>query len=51
MIHCLDRTEYVRLMVEWELEKSIEKQYKAFENGFLLVCGGQGIKVGSLSSR
>ena len=43
--HPVRCAEYVRLMVEWELERSIEKQYKAFENGFLMVCGGHGIKV------
>lgn len=29
---------YIQLYVEWFLEKSIEKPYKKFEEGFMLVC-------------
>jgi len=40
-----NRQEYVQLYVEWALEKGIYKQYHAFENGFLGVCGGETLKL------
>jgi len=40
-----NRREYVELYVDYMLTKSIIKQYKAFEEGFLLVCGGDTLKL------
>jgi len=40
-----NREEYVELYVEHALEKSIDRQYKAFERGFLLVCDGEPLKM------
>ncbi|KAJ6244478.1 hypothetical protein M0813_21063 [Anaeramoeba flamelloides] len=33
-----NREEYVNLLVDWELNKSIEQQFKKFQLGFQLVC-------------
>lgn len=35
-----NREEYVKLFVEYQLVKSIEKQYNAFKKGFDLVVNG-----------
>lgn len=40
-----NRQEYVDLFVEWKLEKSIKKQFTAFREGFLMVCGGDALKL------
>jgi len=40
-----NRKEYVDLYVQWSLEKSIEKQFKAFATGFDLVVGGESLKL------
>lgn len=37
--------EYVTLYIEYLLDKSMEKQYKAFESGFHMVCGGPALKL------
>ncbi|KAJ6243875.1 hypothetical protein M0813_21663 [Anaeramoeba flamelloides] len=36
-----NREEYVKLFVEWELNKSIEKHFLAFRKGFESVCGSE----------
>lgn len=38
-----NREEYVKLFVEWKLEKSIERQFRAFIEGFKMVCSDQTI--------
>jgi len=37
--------EYVDLYVDWALAASVEKQYSAFEKGFLRVCGGEALNI------
>uniref|UniRef100_A0A7S2S0T5 HECT-type E3 ubiquitin transferase n=2 Tax=Rhizochromulina marina TaxID=1034831 RepID=A0A7S2S0T5_9STRA len=37
--------EYVDLYVDWALSTSVEKQYSAFEKGFLRVCGGEALNI------
>lgn len=39
------RQEYVDLLVDYKLNKSIESQYKAFHDGFYRVCGGIVLKL------
>jgi HECT-domain (ubiquitin-transferase) len=36
-----NRVEYVRLYVDWWLNKGIEKIFEEFKGGFLKVCGGE----------
>lgn len=33
------RKEFVELKIDYILNKSVEKQYKAFKDGFIQVCG------------
>ncbi|XP_063853368.1 LOW QUALITY PROTEIN: probable E3 ubiquitin-protein ligase HERC4 [Scylla paramamosain] len=40
-----NKQEYVELLVEYRLNKSIDKQYKAFHDGFYRVCGGIVLKL------
>ncbi len=40
-----NRKEYVDLYVDFILNKSIHKQYRAFEDGFLSVAGGDALKL------
>jgi len=40
-----NRYEFVRLYVEWLLEKSVARQFGAFSRGFHRVCGGQALKL------
>jgi len=40
-----NRKEYVDLHTDWVLNKSIEKQFAAFKDGFLQVAGGDGLKL------
>lgn len=41
----LFRQEYVDLLVNYKLTKSIESQYQAFHDGFYHVCGGIVLKL------
>jgi len=40
-----NRSEYVDLYVDYILNYSVEKQFKAFYRGFHLVCGGDALKL------
>ncbi|CAH2105537.1 unnamed protein product [Euphydryas editha] len=40
-----NKSEYVDLYVDFLLNKSVEKQFKAFNQGFQKVCGGRIIKL------
>lgn len=40
-----NKYEYVRLYTDWLINKSIEKQFKAFRKGFYKVVTGNVIKV------
>lgn len=40
-----NKQEYVDLLVDYKLNKSIESQYKAFHDGFYRVCGGIVLKL------
>lgn len=44
-IYLYFRQEYVDLIVDWRLNKAIEKQYQAFHKGFHRVCGGGVLKL------
>lgn len=40
-----NREEYVRLYTKWVLEDSIARQFRAFKNGFIKVCGGPALDL------
>ena len=40
-----NREEYVRLFVDWWLNKGIETIFEEFKTGFLKVCGGEVLKM------
>lgn len=40
-----NKQEYVDLLVDYKLNKSIDSQYKAFHDGFYRVCGGIVLKL------
>lgn len=37
----LIRKEFVDLYIDYTINKSVEKQFKGFHNGFMRVCGGR----------
>lgn len=39
------RNEYVSLYVDYVFNKSVEKHYKAFSQGFMKVCGGRVLEL------
>ena len=43
-----NREEYVRLYVDFMLNRSVAKQFESFKKGFLHVCGGNALSVCSL---
>ena len=40
-----NKQEYVNKMVDWVMNKSIEKQFDAFKSGFFMVCGGNALSL------
>ncbi|KAG8232703.1 hypothetical protein J437_LFUL014721 [Ladona fulva] len=40
-----NKWEYVDLYVDWVLNKSVEKHFQAYQNGFLKVCQGRVLKL------
>jgi ubiquitin-protein ligase E3 A len=40
-----NRTEYVRLYVDWILNRSVAQQYRPFEEGFWEVAGGDALRL------
>jgi len=41
MLFFIYRKQYVQLYIDFIFNKSVEQQYKAFEDGFQKVCGGR----------
>jgi hypothetical protein len=40
-----NKDEYVAAFVDYELNKSIQRQFEPFKHGFYFVCGGNALSV------